>query len=149
MLDSQQRNQEGMTSCLSDHSHAGIYQNNSQIGRRTTGYHITGILFVPRSVSNDKFAVIGREVTIGHINRNALFAFGLQPIQQQSIINVFSCITQPFTIAFQRIELVFIQFLAIEQQTPDQCRLSIVYRTCRQQTQQIFLFVFIQKCFYI
>ena len=138
-----------MTSCLSDHSHAGIYQNNSQIGRRTTGYHITGILFVPRSISNDKFTVIGRKVAISYINRNALFTLCFQTIQQQSVINVLSCITQPFTIAFQRIELIFIQFLAIEQQTPDQCRLSVVYRTCRQQTQQIFLFVFIQKCFYI
>lgn len=31
----------------------------------------------------------------------------------------------------------------------DQCRLSVIYRTCCQQTKQILLFVLIQKCFYI
>jgi len=149
MLDSQQRYQKCMTSCLSNYSHTGIYQNNSQIGGRTAGYHITGILFVPRSISNDKFTVIGRKVAISHINRNALFTLCFQAIQQQGIINVFAGIAQPLAITLQCIKLILIQFFAIEQQTSDQCRLSVIYRTCCQQTKQILLFILIQKCFYI
>ena len=138
-----------MAASLCNHSCACIHQNNCQICRRAAGNDITGVLLMSRSVRNDKFTSIGGEVAISHINCNTLFAFSLQSIEQQCIVDMLTCISYTFTVAFQRIQLVLIQFLAVKQQATDQCRFSIIHRTGCQQPQQVFLFIFIQKSLYI
>ena len=116
-----------MTAGLCNHTRAGIYQDNRQIGCRSTRNHISGVLFVPRSIGNDELTVIGTEVAISHINRNTLFTFGLQPVEQQRIIDVFAGVPDTFAVAFQRIQLVFIYFLAIKQQTAYQRRFTVIH----------------------
>ena len=149
MFNAQQRYQKSMATCLSDDTGAGIYQNNCQIGRRATGNHITCILFVSRSIRNDKFTAIGREVTVSHVNRDSLFTLRFQAIEQQSIVYMFACIPYALTVTFQCIQLIFVQFLTVEQQTSDQSRFSVIYRTGGQQSQQVLLFIFVQKSLYI
>ena len=127
MLDTQQGNQESMATSLGNDTRTGIHQDNRQIGCRTTRNHISGILFVPRSIGNDELTVVGTEVAISHINRNTLFTFGLQPVEQQRIIDVFAGIPDTFAVAFQRIQLVFIYFLAVKQQTAYQRRFTVIH----------------------
>ena len=149
MLDTQQRYKESMAARLRDDTCAGIYQNNRQISGRAASNHVTRILFVSRSVGNDEFTVIRGEVAIGHVNSNALLTLRLQTIQQQGIVDVVTGITHTFAVALQRIQLVFIQFLTIEQQTSDKRGLSVIHRTGGKETKQIFLFVFIKESLYI
>lgn len=82
-----------MAASLCNHSCACIHQNNCQICRRAAGNHITGVLLMSRSVRNDKFTSIGGEVAISHINCNTLFAFSLQSIEQQCIVDMLTCIS--------------------------------------------------------
>ena len=60
-----------------------------------------------------------------------------------------ACISYTLTITFQCIQLILIQFLTVKQQASDQRRFSIIYRTRSQQSQQVFLFILVQKSFYI
>ena len=149
MLDTQQRYKESMTARLRDDPRAGIYQNNRQISGRAAGNHVTRILFVSRSVGNDELTVIRGEIAIGHVDSNALLTLRLQTVQQQGIVDVVTGITHTFAVALQRIQLVFIQFLTIEQQTSDKRGLPIIHRTGSKETKQIFLFVFIKESLYI
>ena len=82
MLDTQQRYQKSMTTRLGNHTRAGIYQDNCQIGRRATGNHITCILFVSRSIRNDKLTAVGREVAVSYVNRNPLLTLRFQAVEQ-------------------------------------------------------------------
>ena len=135
-----------MTTGLGNHTRTGVYQDNCQIGRRATGNHITCILFVSRSIRNDKLTAVGREVAVSHVNRNSLLTLRFQAIEQQSIVYMFA---YTLTVTFQCIQLIFVQFLTVKQQTSDQSRFSVIHRTGSQQSQQVFLFVFIQKGLYI
>ena len=82
MFDTQQRNQISVAAGLRNYTGTGIYQDNSQVGSRTAGYHVTGILFVSRSIGDDKLTVVRTEITVSHVDRNTLFTFGLQAVKQ-------------------------------------------------------------------
>ena len=97
-----------MAACLRNHSRTGIHQNNRQVGRRAAGNHITCVLFVSRSIRNDKLTTIGREVTVSHVNRDTLFTFGLQTVKQQCIVDMLTRIPHTFAVTFQRIQLILI-----------------------------------------
>ena len=124
-----------MTTGLCDHTRTGIHQNDRQVGCRTSGNHIPRILFMPRSIGNNELTVIGTEITISDIDCNTLCAFGLQTIEQQGIINMFSGISHTFAVAFQRIQLVFIQLFTVKQQTTNQRRFTIIHRSGSQKAQ--------------
>ena len=143
MLDTEQRHQIGVTARLRDDACAGIHQDDGEISRRTAGNHVARILFVSRRVGNDEFAVVRAEVTIRHVDGNTLFAFRLQAVQQQGIVDVVTCIADAFAVTFQCIQLVLVNLLTIEQQPSDKRRFPVVHRTGGQETKQVFLFVFI------
>ena len=115
-----------MTAGLGDDAGTGIYQDDGQVGSRTAGNHVTGILFVSRSVGDDELTVVGREITVSHVDGDTLFTFGFQSVEQQGIVDVFAGVTHTLAVAFQGIKLVFIQFLTVEQQTSDEGGLSVV-----------------------
>ena len=103
-----------MAASLRDNSRAGVDEDDCQVCRRAAGNHVTGILFVSRSIGYDKLTVVGREITVSYVDGNTLLPFSLQSVEQQSIVNVFACVAHPFAVALQSVELVFIQFLAVE-----------------------------------
>ena len=145
VLDAQQGNQIGVTAGLGDYSGTCVDQNNGQVGCRSAGNHVAGVLFVSRSVGDDELAVVGREIAVGYVNGDTLFAFGFQTVEQQGIVDVLAGISYSFAVAFEGIQLVFVQFLTVEEQTADEGGFSVVYRTGCQEAQQVFLFVFLQK----
>lgn len=77
-----------------------------------------------RSVSNDEFTFVGGEVAVGDIDGDTLFAFGFQTVEQEGIIDITSGVSYPFAVAFECIELIFIQLFAVEKKTTYQGRLS-------------------------
>ena len=97
-----------MAARLRNHSRAGIHQDDGKVGSRTAGDHIAGVLFVSRSVGNDELTVIRTEIAVGHIDGDPLFAFGFQPVQQQSVVDMVAGIPHALAVAFEGIQLVFV-----------------------------------------
>ena len=132
-----------MTTGLRNDSCTGIHQYNGQISRGTAGNHVAGVLFMSRSVGNNKFALVRREITISHVYGDAFFALRFQTVEQQSIIYMVAGIPHTFAVTLQSLQLIFIQFLAVEQKPAYQCGFSVIHRTGRQQAQQIFFLVLV------
>ena len=148
VADAKQRHQIAVAAGLGDDSRAGIDQDNGQTGSGAAGNHVTGVLFVSRRVGNDEFPVVGREIAVGHVDGNALFALGFQSIEQQGIVDVFAGIADALAVALQGIQLVFVDFLAVVQQPPDEGGFAVVDRAGCEETQQVFLFVAVEEFFY-
>ena len=108
-----------MAACLRDYPQAGIDKNYGEVGSRAARNHVAGVLFMPRSVGDNEFAVVGREVSVGHVDGDALFALGFESVEQQGIVDVVASVTHALAIALECVELVFINFLAVEKQVPD------------------------------
>ena len=79
----QQRGDDGMPPRLGLQALAGIDQNDRQIGRAGTGDHVARVLLVTRRVGDDEAAFDGREITVRHIDGDALLTFGGKAVCQQ------------------------------------------------------------------
>ena len=88
---------------------------------------------MPRRVGDDELALVGREIAVGHVNGDALFALGLQAVQQEGVVDVVARIAHALAIALQGVQLVFVNLLAIEQQAADKSRLAIVHASSGQE----------------
>jgi hypothetical protein len=72
-----------MSSGLGQHPLARIDQNDGQVGRRSPRNHIAGILLMAWRIRNDEFSLWGREISISHIDGDALFTLGLQSVGKE------------------------------------------------------------------
>ena len=82
VFDAQQTDDITVSACLCQQAFAGIDKHYSDIGRRSASRHITGVLFMPGAIGNDKFAPLSIEITIRHINGDALLTLGFKTIEQ-------------------------------------------------------------------
>ena len=76
-----------MPPCLFYHPMPRIHQNYGRIGRGGPCYHVSGILNMARGIGNNKFSFRCCEISVGHVNRYALFSFVPQSICKQGQIN--------------------------------------------------------------
>ncbi len=65
-----------MSPGLGDHSVFSINQDNGEVGSRSAGNHVAGVLLVPGRVGNNKFTFGGRKIAVCHVDCNPLFPFG-------------------------------------------------------------------------
>ena len=86
MPDTQHVHDAAVAAGLGQHALAGINQDHCQFGAGGTGGHIAGVLLMAGRIGNDELAPGGTEKTIGHIDSDALFAFRLQAVQQQGVV---------------------------------------------------------------
>ena len=149
MMDAEEGYQVSMPPRLGDDARSGVDQDDRQVGRRAAGDHVAGILLVPGGVGDDELAVVGREIAIGHVDGDALLALGFQAIEQKGVIDVVARVAHPLAVALQGVQLVLINLLAIEKKSANQGRLAVIDGASREETEQILLFVFIQKSLYI
>ena len=77
-----------MAPCLRQHPLASIDQDHGQIGGRCPGDHIAGVLLMARRVGDDELAALGGKESVGDIDRDALFAFSREAIEQQRKVEV-------------------------------------------------------------
>ena len=112
-----------------------VDQDDHRVCSRGASHHIAGVLFVAGGVGDDEFALRRREIAIRHVDRDALFAFGFQPVGQQRKVDGVAdrALVLGARYGFQ---LVGEDALAVEQQTPDQRALAIVDRTGGDEAQQ-------------
>ncbi|MNG14796.1 hypothetical protein D3C84_985820 [compost metagenome] len=94
-----------------------------------------------RGVGNDELALGRGEVTVGHVDGDALLALGLQAIDQQRQVDIVTGGADFFRIAGNGFQMVFVDHLGVVQQAPDQGALAVVDVTAGQKAQQLFTFV--------
>ena len=70
------------------------------------------------------FRRVGVEVAIRDVDRDALFAFGLQAIGQQRKVDALAAAS--FVVALRRRDLIFERAARIDEQASDQCGFAVV-----------------------
>src|SRR3546814_3244430 len=88
---------------------ACIDQDHGQVGAGRTGGHVARVLLVPRAVGHDELAPRSTEITIGHVDGDALLALGFEAIDQQRVIERFALAAMAPAIRRQRRELVVVR----------------------------------------
>jgi len=63
---------------------------------------------VSRCICDDKLALVGREIAISYIDRDAFFALSLEPVEQECVVDVLTRVADALTVAPERYELVLV-----------------------------------------
>ena len=105
---------------LRQHALARVDQYHGQIRRRGAGHHVAGVLFVSGRVGDDEFAFLRAEEPVGDVDRNALFALGREPVDQQREIDVLTLRAEFLGIRFEGRELIIEDHLRVVEQPADQ-----------------------------
>jgi hypothetical protein len=102
----------------------GIDENDDKVGVGSARNHIPGVLDMSGCIGNNEFPFRGREIFIGNVYGNSLFAFCTQTISEQCQVN-FPILFVPalFTDSFQLIDQ---NGFAVVQQSSDECAFTVV-----------------------
>ena len=73
---------------LGEHALAGVDEDDGEVGGGGGGHHVTGILLVAGGVGDDELARARAEVAVGHVNGDALLAFGLQAVGEERQVDI-------------------------------------------------------------
>lgn len=82
MADAQLVDEIGVAPRLSQHTFARVDQDHGQIGGRSAGDHVAGVLLVAGRVRDDELALLGCEEAVGHVDGDALLALGGETVDQ-------------------------------------------------------------------
>jgi hypothetical protein len=116
---------------------ARIDQKHGQIGGGGAGCHVAGVLLVARRVGDDELALVGRKEAVGDVDRDALLALGLQPVDQQRQIDVLADRAVFLRIPLKRRQLILEDQLGVIEQTADQGRLAVIHGAAGQEPQLV------------
>jgi len=120
-----------------------VNQNDRQVGGRSAGRHVAGILLVAGGIGDDELALLGREKAISEIDGDLLFALGRKSVEQQREVEVFHRVGQLAGILTQRLDLIVEHQLGLEQQPAEQARLAVIDRTAGDEAQQALALVIV------
>jgi hypothetical protein len=96
---------------------------------------------VTRGVGNDELALGRGEITVGHIDSDALLALGLETVDQQCQVDIVARGTGLFRIAGDGFQVIFVDHLGVVQQAPDQGALAVIDVATGEKAQQFLAFV--------
>ena len=122
---------------LGQHALARIEQDHREIGGRSAGHHVAGILLMPRAVGDDEAAFGGREIAIGDVDRDALLALGGEAVDQQREVDLFAARSDRLRILGERRHLVVEHLGGVVEQPPDQRRLAVIDAAAGDEAQEI------------
>ena len=120
---------------LSEHAFAGIHQDDGQLRIGSTRRHVPRVLFVAGRIGDDEFAFGRAEITVGDIDRDALFPLGGKTIHQQRQVDVLALSPLFAAVCFQRIQLILEDQLGVIQQSADQRALAVVHAAAGDEFQ--------------
>ena len=127
--------EEGVPARLLDHPLAGVDQDEGHVRVGCAGHHVARVLGVPGGVGDDELALGRGEVAVGHVDRDALFPLGPQPVGQQRQVRLDAA---PLLAgAADRLELVLEDPLGVVEEAADQRGLAVVDRAGRGQAQEL------------
>ena len=61
-----------------------------------------------RRICYDKLALVGREIAISDVDRDAFFALSLESVEQECVVDVFTRVADALAVAPERDELVLV-----------------------------------------
>ena len=135
VTDAQHVGDVGVALGLLQHALARINQNDGEVGRRCAGRHVARVLLMAGGIGDNELALVGREEAVGDVNRDALFALGLQPVEQKGKVHLLALRAVLDAVLLERGELVLEQQLGVKKQPADQRRLAIIDRTAGDEAQ--------------
>ena len=106
MADAEQRDDDRMAVRLRQQALARVDQHDREIGVGGAGRHVAGVLLMARRVGDDERALVGGEIAIGDIDRDALLALGLEAVDQQREVDFLAGRAVLLRVALQRGELI-------------------------------------------
>ena len=126
VANAEQRRDVGVPARLRQQALARIDQHHRHVGGGSAGGHVAGVLLVSGTVGDDETALVCAEVAVGHVDGDALFALGVEAIEQQRVVDLLTLRSMPLAVARERGKLVVEQVLAFVQQPADQRALAVV-----------------------
>ena len=137
VADSHQRHDVAVPEGLGQQAFASIDQQHGELRRRSRCRHVASVLFVTWRISDDEAAATGRKIAISDVDRDALLAFRLQPVDQQGEIELtWRGGAEAQRIGGKRHQLILVKQTAIKQQPADQRRFAVVNRAAGEKPQQ-------------
>ena len=124
MRDAQQCRQIGVAAALLNHTLTSIHQHDGEVGCGCPGDHVPGVLHVAGRIGHDELAARGGEIAVGHVDGDALLAFGPQAVGQVGQIDLAAA--GDVRRSFQGLDLVFHQVLGVIEQAADQGGFAVV-----------------------
>lgn len=100
-----------------------------------------------RGVRDDKFALGGGEIAVGHVDGDALLALRLQAVHQQRQVQLLAGGAELLAVGLQRLQLIFIDLLGVVQQAADKGALAIVHAAAGEKAQQALVLLGVQVGF--
>ena len=125
-----------MAARLRQHAFARIHQDDRRIGGGRAGNHVARVLLVTGCVGDDVLARRGREVTVCHVDGDALLTFGREAVEQQRKIEIAALRTALLGVDRERVHLVFEQHARFIQQAANQRALAVIDAAARDESQQ-------------
>ncbi len=86
--DAEQRRNAGVAIGLDGDAVAGIDQDQCDLGTGGAGRHVAGVLFVAGRIGHQEGAAWRGEIAIGHVDGDALLALGLEPVEQERVVEL-------------------------------------------------------------
>ena len=136
VADAEQAGDEGVPPRLGEHAVARIDQHHGKLGVGGAGRHVARVLLVPGRVGDDEAAPLGGEEAIGDVDRDALLALRLQPIDQQREIHVVAGGAVLAAVARERQQLVLEHQLGVVEQAADQGGFAVIDAAAGEEAQE-------------
>ncbi len=144
VTNAQQRDDETVTLGLRQHPVTSVNQNHGQIRSAAASGHIARVLLVAGRVRDDEFAFGGAEVAVGNIDRDPLLTFGFQTVGQQRGVKIAAGGADRLRVRFELRQLIFVDHLAVVQQTTDQRALPVIDAAASDEPQQLLVLMLFQ-----
>ncbi len=135
MLDADQRDDRGVAACLRQQAFARVDQQDGEIGARSRCRHIARILLMAGRVGDDEGAPRRRDIAVGDVDRNALFALGLEPIDEKGEVDIVAVGAVAPRVAFEGREVIVVDEALFIEKPPDEGRFAIVDGAAGDQPQ--------------
>ena len=131
--DAEQRGDEAVAAGLRGHPAAGIDQHDGQVAAGRAGGHVPGVLLVAGRVGDDELALVRGEVPVGDVDRDALFAFGLEAVGQQGRVEIRARRAVRQRVLADGRQLILVDLVAVEEQAADEGGLAVVDAAAGQE----------------
>jgi hypothetical protein len=129
---------------LLEHAETRIDEDDRDGRRRCARDHVACVLNVARGVRDDELSLVGAEIPISDIDRDALLALRCKAIGEKRQVEVHSLGVRGASHGF---ELIRVDRAGVVKQAPDERRFAVVDRADCDEAQELLLLVAAQVRF--
>ncbi len=143
--DAEQRDDVGVAAGLHLHAARGVDQDDGEVRGRGARRHVPRVLLVSRAVGDDVLALVGVEVPVGDVDRDALLPLGLESVDEEREVHLVAGRAPLAAVAGHGRELVLEDLLRVVQHPPDQRALAVIHAAAGDEPQQALGLVALQE----